>query len=71
MAQVLSEYALANKKKYNNEYAKNFFKSKLIQFNVQYPDQMEMLEWINAQPEGGNEYIRRLVRADMEARKSK
>ena len=71
MAQALSEYALANKKKYNNEYAKNFFKSKLIQFNVQYPDQMEMLEWINAQPEGGNEYIRRLVRADMEARKSK
>ena len=71
MAQVLSEYALANKKKYNNEYAKNFFKSKLIQFNVQYPDQMEMLDWINAQPEGGNEYIRRLIRADMEARKKK
>ena len=71
MAQALSEYALANKKKYNNEYAKNFFKSKLIQFNVQYPDQMEMLEWINSQPEGGNEYIRRLIRADMEARKSK
>lgn len=69
MAQVLSKYALANKKKYNNEYAKNFFKSKLIQFNVQYPDQMEMLDWINSQPEGGNEYIRRLVRADMEARK--
>ena len=69
MAQVLSESALANKKKYNNEYAKNFFKSKLIQFNVQYPDQMEMLDWINAQPEGGNEYIRRLIRADMEARK--
>lgn len=71
MAQVLSEYALANKKKYNNEYAKNFFKSKLIQFNVQYPDQMEMFDWINAQPEGGNEYIRRLIRADMEARKKK
>lgn len=71
MAQVLSEYALANKKKYNNEYAKNFFKSKLIQFNVQYPDQMEMLDWSNAQPEGGNEYIRRLIRADMEARKKK
>lgn len=60
----LSEKALANKKAYNNEYAKKFFKSKLISFNTKFAEDMELLNWIQGQ-ENGNQYIKDLIRKDM------
>lgn len=65
MAQKLSEQAYENKKNYNKKYANKNYRSKLIAFNRQFPEEMEMLDWINGQPEGGNQYVKRLVREDM------
>ena len=62
----LSETARENKRTYDNAYARNFFRSKLITFNRKNPEEMAMLDWANAQPEGGNKYIKRLILEDMQ-----
>ena len=67
----LSPEARRNKQNYDNEYAKKNFKSKLIPFNKLSPDDMELLDWINVQPEGGNQYVKRVCREDMIRRKQK
>ena len=65
----LSEKSMERKKAYDKQYAKKNFKGKYIVFNLQYPEDMALLEWTNAQPEAGNQYIKRLIREDMERRK--
>ena len=65
MPQKLSPEAYANKIKYNSKYAKNNFKTKLIQFNINYPEDIALLNWVNSRGEGGNAYIKRLIREDM------
>ena len=69
MANPLTPQAMEHKKQYDKEYMRKNFRSKLIPFNVNNPTDMEMLDWINRQPEGGNKYVKRLVLADMEATK--
>lgn len=66
MGQKLSEQALQNKKNYNKEYAKKNFRYKNVQFNINYKEDIELLEWIQSRPEGGNTYIKGLIREDMQ-----
>ena len=61
----LSEKALNNKKAYDKQYARENFKGKHIVFNLKDPDDMALLEWTKIQSEGGNQYIKRLIREDM------
>lgn len=63
-----SEKAMQNKKAYDREYAKKYFKQKVIVFNTLYPEDIALLDWIKQQLEGGNHYIRRLIMEDMEKR---
>ena len=70
MGQKLSEQALQNKKSYNREYARKNFRCKNVQFNVQYKEDIELLEWVQSRPEGGNTYIKGLIRDDMNRVKS-
>ena len=64
----LTEKGLMNKRKYDQEYAKKYFKSKIISFNTKKPDDIALLDWIKSQPEEGTKYIKRLVKEDMERR---
>lgn len=61
----LSEKAKANKTAYNMDYAKKYFKSKVLSFNTQYPEDIALLDWVKKQ-ENGTQYIKDLIRADME-----
>ena len=65
MAQYRSPEALKNKREYDKEYNKKYFKQKTVVFNTQFPDDIALFEWIRTRPEGGNQYIKRLVREDM------
>ena len=62
---TLSEHAMKNKKEYDKKYARTFFKSKCIAFNVKDPNDIALLEWVQKQ-ENGNQYIKQLIREDME-----
>jgi len=68
--QYRSPEALKNKRAYDKEYNKKYFKQKTIVFNTQYPDDYALLEWVKVQPEGGNAYIKRLIREDIEKRRN-
>ena len=49
--------------------AAKYTKEKVKAFNLRfYPADADIWEWLQAQ-EGKNEYVRSLIRADMEARK--
>ena len=61
----LSETAMKNKKNYDKNYAHTNFRSKCIAFNVKNPDDIALLEWVQKQ-ENGNQYIKNLIRKDME-----
>jgi len=67
----LSETATENKRAYDKEYARKYLKGKCVVFNLQYPEDIALLEWANAQPENGNQYIKRLIREDKERREGK
>jgi len=54
---------------YMNEYVKEKLVYKRVHFTKSNPDDMELLAWLESQPEGAAPYIKRLIRADMEARK--
>ena len=69
MGQRLSEEALANKKRYNREYARKNFITKIITFNKNVEEDIEALDWMNSQ-ENGNKYVKRLLLED-KARQSK
>ncbi len=62
----LSPEAEAKKKAYNKEYARTHLKGKNLGFNISDPDDMALLEWIK-QHENGTEYIKSLIRTDMES----
>ena len=64
----LSDEAYKHRTEYNNEYRKKYMKSKVIAFNTQHPEDIALLDWIKKQPEGGVQYIKRLIREDMKAR---
>ena len=63
-----SDLAKMNKKAYDAAYAKKNFKCKSIAFNTLYPADMALLDWVKQQAEGGTQYIKRLIREDMEKR---
>lgn len=65
-----SEEGKKKKQAYDLEYLKKFIKVKSLPFNIKNDEDMEMLEWIKQQPESGNQYIKRLIREDMRARKN-
>ena len=66
----LSDRALRNKRVYDKDYAKKYLKGKSITFNTLYPEDIALLEWVKKQGEGGNQYIKRLIREDMERRQA-
>ena len=70
MGKPVTPEAIKRKAQYNQAYAKKFFKTKLIQFNTNIPEDIAMLDWIKKQPEGGNAYIKRLIKEDIERRAS-
>ena len=70
-APKLSPEAQRRRYDYNNGYRSKNFRSKCIAFNRQFPEDVALLDWINEQVkygENGNQYIKRLVREDMERR---
>lgn len=64
----LSPEALRRRKDYNNQYRSKNLQCKCIPFNRLYPEDIALFDWMMQQPEGGNQYIKRLIREDMEAR---
>lgn len=66
MGKPVTPEAIKRKAQYNQAYAKKFFKTKLIQFNTNIPEDIALLDWIKAN--GGTSYIKSLIRADMERR---
>lgn len=58
-----------DQKAYINEYINTKIVYKSVNFNVGKPEDMELLAWIDAQEEKVSPYIKRLIRADMEAHK--
>ena len=67
--QKRTEKAIKNKKAYDAQYIKKYFKQKTIPFNTKVESDIALLDWVKEQPEGGNQYIKRLIREDMERRK--
>lgn len=57
-------------REYMREYVKDRVVYKKAQFVRSNADDMVLLEWLEAQPEGISPYLKRLIREDMEARKS-
>ena len=54
-----------NQKQYVNEYIKAKIIYRRMNLNNGKPDDMAMLEWIDSQPEGVSNYLKRLVLQDM------
>ena len=56
-------------------YIRNYVAEKLMYKNVHFvkgkPEDEAMVAWLDAQPEGIAPYIKRLIRADMDARQPK
>lgn len=57
-----------NKSRYDQEYMRKNITRKLLAFNKTNPADMEILEWINSQP-NGTAYIKRLIKEDMDRQK--
>lgn len=55
---------------YMNQYVKEKIIYKRVNFTRGKEEDEELLAWIDAQPEGTAPYIRRLIREDMESKKS-
>ena len=55
-----------DQKEYVNEYIKTTIIYRRMSFNRNKPDDMQMVEWIDSQPGGASNYLKRLVRGDME-----
>lgn len=54
-----------DQEQYVNEYIKANIKYRRINFNVNKKDDMKMVEWIDSQPEGVSNYLKKLVKNDM------
>ena len=58
-------------KTYMNKYITEKIIYKRVNFTRDKAEDEELLAWLDAQPEGIAPYIKRLIRADMEARELK
>ena len=56
---------LFDQEKYVKEYIRENVIRKMITFNKNNPDDMELLEHLKKQPEGMVAYVKRLIREDM------
>ena len=65
----LSPEAKAKKLKYDRQFANEHYKGKFLSFNIQKPEEYELMMFMRAQP-NSNQYIKDLIRADMEKRKA-
>ena len=54
-----------DQKQYVNDYIKAKIVYRRMNFNNGKPDDMQMVEWIDSQPEGVSNYLKRLVADDM------
>ena len=54
-----------DQKQYVNDYIKTKIVYRRMNFNNSKPEDMQMVEWIDAQPEGVSNYLKRLVLEDM------
>ena len=54
---------------YVRQYIQENRTTKNLTFNKRSDDDMELLKWINDQPESFNQYVKRLIRKDMEKSK--
>ena len=57
-----------DQKAYMNQYITEKIIYRRVNFARSSEEDMLMLAWLDAQPEGKAQYIKRLIRADMEAR---
>ena len=57
-----------DKTKYDIEYARAHVKRKFIPFNDTNPEDAELLKWLSCK-ENVTQYVKGLIRADMEAQK--
>lgn len=55
-----------DKSKYDQEYHKANYITKRIPFNKQIPEDLKLLTFAESQPENFTQYIKRLIRQDME-----
>ena len=53
-----------NKSEYDQEYNRRNIKRKFIPFNIQNPEDLELLEWLKGK--NVTAYVKELIRADME-----
>jgi len=60
-----------DQKQYVNDYIKTKIVYRRMNFNNSKPEDMQMVEWIDAQPEGVSNYLKRLVLDDMSMNKSR
>ena len=54
-----------DQKEYVKQYQREFRIEKKVTFNRKNTDDMALLEWLEGQPEGTVQYLKRLIRADM------
>ena len=55
-----------NQAEYIKEYQRENRITKKVTFNRKNPDDMVMVEWLDNRPEGIVQYLKRLIREDME-----
>lgn len=60
-----------DQKAYMNQYITENIIYRRVNFARASKEDMELLAWLDAQPEGKAQYIKRLIRDDMEARETK
>ena len=54
-----------HKSAYDQQYMKEHIKRKIIPFNIEQDDDLELLDWLNRQ-DNITAYIKALIRADMD-----
>lgn len=54
---------------YIKQYNRENIRYRRAQFNMQKPEDVQIMEWIDEQPEGTSAYIRKLIVQDMAERK--
>ena len=60
-----------NQKEYVKEYQRENRIAKKVTFNRKNPDDMKLVEWLDTRPEGIVQYLKTLIREDMENRTRK
>ena len=56
---------------YKKQYQRSHIRFRKMNFNVDKPDDVVMIEWLDSQPEGVSNYMKRLVSDDMIRRENK